>query len=201
MVLASNIAPSMKKKGKYEEAIIQRLIPYFTSKGYEVIPHSRLNVAWGPIISDVDLLLIKNGLITYVEVKSSKDKIARASEQINQTRDFVDYAYVATEKNVINWSISDVGLILVKAETIKMVKRARRFTKKPMFLSVLCLKKKCLAKLTGVDDSYIKRVDKYDLAQNAYTIKGSKCTRKYLREIVTCGEACTIFCPIVKMSK
>ena len=182
--------------GKYEEVIIKKLVAYFNSKGYEVIPHSRLNIAWGSIISDVDLLLLKDGLITCVEVKSCKDKIARAPEQINRIRDFVDYAYVATERTVKNWAVPDVGLILVQEGTIKTVKRARKFKNKPRFLSVLSLKKKCLAKMFDMNIKYMHRINKYDLAQNAYSAKGTKCNRKYLREIVTCGESCNLYCPI-----
>ena len=187
--------------GKYEEVIIKKLISYFKSKGYDVVPHSRLNIAWGPVISDVDLLLVKNGLLTCIEVKSCKDKIARAPEQVDRIRDFVDYAYVATEKIVKNWTIRDVGLILVQESAVKIVKRARKFENKPRFISVLSLKKKCLAKMFGLNIDYLNRVGKYDLAQNAYAVKGTKCSRKYLREIVTCGESCALFCPITELFK
>ncbi len=200
-MLASNIALSTKKAGRYEEAIIQKLIPFFTCKGYEVVPHSRLNIAWGPIISDIDVLLLKDGLLTCIEVKSCKDKISRAPEQINQINDFVDYAYVATEKKVKNWNTESVGLIMVNGQEIKMVKRARKFTKKPKFLSVLCLKKTCIAMMLNSSVESFQRIDKYDLAKKAYSKKGTKCTRKYLREIVTCGAKCNTFCPLTDCEK
>jgi hypothetical protein len=196
MVLASNVALSTKKAGRYEEVVIQKLIPFFIGKGYEVVPHSRLNIAWGPIISDIDILLVKNGLLTCIEVKSCKDKISRAPDQINQIQDFVDYAYVATEKTVKNWSTDNIGLILVSGQMIKIAKRAKKFTKKPKFLSVLCLKKNCIARMLASDTSCFQHIDKYDLAKKAYSKKGGKCIRKYVREVVTCGEDCDISCPI-----
>ena len=137
-----------------------------------MVTHSRLNIAWGPIISDIDILLVKNGLLTCVEVKSCKDKISRAPDQINQIRDFVDYAYVATEKKVKNWKTENVGLILVNGEKIKIEKRARKFTKKPQFLSVLCLKKNCIARMLTPNITSFQHTDKYDLAKQAYSKKG-----------------------------
>jgi hypothetical protein len=200
LVLAANVALSKKKAGRYEEIVIQKLIPYFIGKGYEVVPHSRLNIAWGPIISDIDVLLIKDGLLTCVEVKSCKDKISRAPEQINQIKDFVDYAYVATEKAVQNWSTENVGLILVNGNTIKVMKKARKFSKKPTFLSILCLKKSCLNRMLTSDFTNFQHIDKFDLAKKVYSKRGSKCTRKYIREIVTCGENCSV-CPIDDYNK
>ena len=200
MVLVANIAKSKKKLGKYEKAIINRLKEYFLCQGYEVVPHSRLNIAWGSILSDVDLLLLKENLLTYIEVKSCRDKISRAPEQIERIKDFVDYAYVATERAVPSWSIPKVGLILVNGDNIDVIKVAKKFRNKPKFLSLLMLKKKCLATFFSVDINSLRQIDKYDLAQNVYTLKVFKCNREYLREIATCGENCSAFCPIKEQS-
>jgi Holliday junction resolvase-like predicted endonuclease len=196
MILAQNICKSTKHVGKYEEKIIQTLAAYFQLEGYEVVPHSSLNIAWGSVISDVDLLLIKNQLLTFVEVKSSKDKIARAKKQIDRVKDYVDYAYVATEKNVEDWALVKVGLIRVRDRTVTLLKNPSKFSKKPRFYSVATLKKKCLARLFGIDNRHILSVSKYELAKHVYTKR--KCTRSILREIVTCGELCATNCPIVK---
>jgi len=201
VVVVANIRNSKKRIGKYEKVIIQRLAEYFSYKGYQVVPHSRLNIAWGSIISDVDLLLLKDGLLTYVEVKSFKDKVARATQQIEQVRDFIDYAYVATERKVSNWNLPNVGLIHVQEKSIKLLKRAKRFTGKPNFLSILSLKKKCLGKFFGSNIDYLMHVDKYDLAQNVCAVKAQECNRVYLREIVTCGESCSLACPVTELSK
>lgn len=201
MVLVANIAKSKKRLGKYEKTIINRLTEYFLCKGYEVVPHSRLNVAWGSILSDVDLLLLKDNLLTCVEVKSCRDKIGRAPEQIERIKDFVDYAYVATEREVPNWNIPKVGLILIQDDCINVVRVAEKFQNKPKFLSLLTLKKKCLGMFFSVDINSLRQIDKYDLAQNVYTLKAAKCSRDYLREIATCGENCSVFCPMTEHSK
>ena len=118
MVLAQNIYKSTKRIGKYEEKIIQTLTNHFQLKGYEVVPHSSLNIAWGSILSDVDLLLIKDCRLTCVEVKSSRDNLGRAEQQIDRLMDYVDYAYVATDKHVKNWEMAKVGLIHIQENQI-----------------------------------------------------------------------------------
>jgi len=194
MILAQNIYKSTKHIGKYEERIIQTLTEHFQLKEYEVIPHSSLNISWGSVISDVDLLLIKNQLLTYVEVKSSKDNLARAKQQIDHVVDYVDYAYVATEKHVKDWEMVNVGLIHVQDGTVTLLRKARKLSGKPRFCSVATLKKKCLARFFGMENRYLMSVSKYELAQYVYTKR--ECTHSILREIVTCGELCTTTCPI-----
>jgi len=196
MVLMANIAKSKKRIGRYEEKIIQSLAEYFRYEGYEVVSHSRLNVAWGSILSDIDLLLLKDGLLTYVEVKSCRDNIARATEQVECVKDYIDYAYVATERKVRNWNVPKVGLIHIQEDIITFVKAAKKFQNKPRFLSILTLKKKCLAKFFEADINYLTHVDKYDLAQTVYATKANSCTRECLKEITTCGESCNMPCPI-----
>ena len=197
MVMAQNIAKSTKRIGRYEEKIIQTLTKYFWINGYEVIPHSSLNIAWGSIVSDVDLLLLKDHILTYVEVKSSRDNLARAKQQIDRMMDYIDYAYVATDKQVKNWNMPNVGLIYVQEETVVIVKKAKKFSNKPKFYSIVALKKKCIAMFFGNNNRYIMLVNKYELAQHVYTKR--KCTRACLKEIVTCGELCDVNCPIVQM--
>jgi hypothetical protein len=195
MVLAQNVYKSTKRIGKYEEKIINTLTKHFQLKGYEAIPHSSLNIAWGSILSDVDLLLIKDNLLTYIEVKSSKDNFGKAEQQIDSVMDYVDYAYVATDRNVKNWELAKVGLIRVQGEKVNLIKRAKKFSKKPRFYSVATLKKKCLIRFFGMENRYIRAISKYELAQIVYTKK--KCTRDILREIVVCGELCDSNCPIL----
>ncbi|HDQ05645.1 MAG TPA: hypothetical protein ENN36_02840 [Candidatus Bathyarchaeota archaeon] len=199
MVLAQNVYKSTKRIGKYEEKIIQTLTKHFQLKGYETIPHSSLNIAWGSILSDVDLLLIKGNQLIYIEVKSSRDSLGKAAQQIDRITDYVDYAYVATDRNVKNWEMPEVGLIHVQGEKVTLIKRAKKFSKEPRFYSVATLKKKCLIRLFGAENRYLMAVNKYELAQLVYTKK--KCTRDVLREIVTCGELCATNCPIEKKER
>lgn len=196
MVLAQNIYKSTKCVGKYEEQIIKTLTKYFSLNGYEVVPHSSLNIAWGSVLSDVDLLLVKGQSLTYVEVKSTRDNLDRAKHQIDRAMDYVDYAYVATNKHVANFEMDKVGLIIVREEMVHVLKKARKFSNKPRFYSVVTLKKKCLSRFFGIDNRKLGLVSKYNLAQHVYAKNKCVCTRNVLKEIVTCGDLCSSSCPI-----
>ena len=194
MVLGQNIAKSTKRMGRYEEKIIESLKKHFLLKGYEVIPHSSLNIAWGSIISDIDVLLLKNQTLTCIEVKSSRDNLARAKQQIDRLMDYVDYAFVATDKQIKSLDVPNVGLLHVEGESITVLKRAKKFSSEPRFYSMVALKKKCIAKFFGTKDSHIMIVNKYELAQAVYFKRN--CSRECLKEIVTCAGICNVKCPI-----
>ena len=87
MVVTQNIHKSTKHVGKYEEIIIQSLVTYFQLNGYEALPHSSLNIAWGSILSDIDILLVKENQLVCVEVKSHRDKLSKAPKQIDRIKD------------------------------------------------------------------------------------------------------------------
>lgn len=194
MIIAENVAKSAKHLGAFEAKIIDTLTEHFQKSGYEVIPHSSLNIAWGRVLSDIDLLLIKDQLLTYIEVKSSRDNLARAHKQIDRIKDYIDYAYVATDKHVKKWNYRTVGLVFVKDKEVKVVRKAMRFQSKPRFYSVASLKKKCLVRFFGTGNPYLLYENKYDMAEKVYTEK--ECNRLLLKEIVTCGELCSSKCPI-----
>lgn len=195
MVLAQNIYKSTKRIGSSEEKIILVLVNYFRNRGYEVIPHSSLNFAWGSVLSDVDILLLKDQLLTYVEVKSVRDNIARARKQIDRIMDYVDYAYVATSKKTTTFEMDGVGLLTVDEDAVTVIKKPKRFKTKPRFYSVVTLKKKCLLRFFGFGKHYDIAATKYDLAQAVYQKNKCLCTRDVLKEIVTCGDQCSC-CPI-----
>ncbi len=201
MTITKTVYKSTKHIGEHEEAIIKTLTEYFKIQGYDVFPHSSLNIAWGSVISDVDLLLIKNQTLTYVEVKSSKDKISRAKQQIERVKDYVDYAYVATSKQKTNFEMPKVGLIKICKGEIKVSKIAEKFSNKPSFYSVSTLKKKCLIRFLGENKSYLTCTNKYKLAQNVYTKKEYLDMRQLLKEIVTCGDLCSSNCPLSEKGK
>lgn len=196
MILAQNICKSTKHIGRHEEKIIKTLTKHFLINGYEVVPHSSLNIAWGSVLSDVDLLLLKDQLLTYVEVKSAKDNIAKAKRQIDRIMDYVDYAYVATDKHITTFEMDRVGLIKVKEDAVTILRKAKKFSCKPRFYSVVTLKRKCLSRFLGTDSRHLMLVSKYDLAQHVYARKNCKCTHSILKEIVTCGDLCSTNCPI-----
>jgi hypothetical protein len=197
MIAEKNISKSTKHVGEYEEELIQTLADYFKVNGYEVIPHSSLNIAWGSVISDVDLLLIKNQLLTYVEVKSSRDNMGKAKQQIDRIKDYFDFAYVATNKHATNFEMNKVGLIKIREDKVEVIKKAQRFSNKPTFYSIATLKKKCLFRFLGQDIHYLGCIRKYELAQNVYAKGDSANMRKMLKEIVTCGDLCASNCPLL----
>jgi Holliday junction resolvase-like predicted endonuclease len=198
MVLGKNIRSSTKHLGSFESKIIRSLVHFFGLKGYEVVPHASLNIAWGSILSDIDLLLVKDGLLTYVEVKSRRDNLAKAIVQIEKVKDYFDYAFIATDRQIGDLDTSNIGLISVKGDKAKLIAKAGRFKNKPTFSSLISLKKKCLVKFVGNGGARPTHVSKYELARYVHEVRTSECTRKCLREIVTCGDTCDTHCPITK---
>ena len=201
MVQARNINGSTKRVGRYEAKIIQSLTEYFQKNGHEVIPHARLNIAWGSILSDIDLLLLKENALTYVEVKSRRDKLLKALQQIDRVKDYVDYAYIATDRIVGDWNFPKVGLISVHGNVVTFEKKTKRFTNRPRFSSIVSLRKKCLVRFLGNGHACRIYVNKYELAQYVHIVRKSECTRECLKEIVTCGNTCDTYCPISKFAK
>jgi len=157
-----------------------------------------LNVAWGSILSEVDILLLKDDKLTYIEVKSRKDKISKALQQIGGVKDYVDFAYVATNKLLKEWNIPEIGLIYVQNNEVTLVKEPTRFRDRPRFTSIVSLKKKCLTRFLGNGRACRTYVAKYDLAKYVYIVRKNECTRECLKEIVTCGSSCDGICPIAK---
>jgi hypothetical protein len=201
MVQAENINSSAKRFGIYEIKLIKNLAQYFFIKGYKVVPHAQLNIAWGRVLSDIDLLLLKDGTLTYVEVKSREDKLLKALVQIERIKDYIDYACVATNRLVSNWSFGAVGLILVHDNAVTVVKKPTRLRGRPNFSSIISLKKECLSRFVGNGSACRTYINKYDLAQYIYTMRKGECTRECLKEIVTCGNTCDSVCPISRFVK
>jgi hypothetical protein len=196
MVQAQNIGSSTKHAGIYETGIINKLARHFQDNGYYVIPHAKLNIAWGSILSEADLLLVKENSLTYVEVKSRRDKFSKAIRQIQRMKDYVDYAYVATDRVVCMRDLPNVGLIFVRSDQVTFLKEPKRFCSIPRFSSIVSLKKKCLLRLLGNGDTCPVNFGKYELAQYVSTTRRAECTRECVKEIVTCGETCDTACPI-----
>jgi Holliday junction resolvase len=198
MVLRKNIRSSTKHLGAFEKKIIRSLVHFFELRGYDVVPHASLNIAWGSIISDIDLLLLKDGLLTCVEVKSHRDNLAKAIVQIEKVKDYFDYAYVATDRQIRGLDLSNLGLISVNGESVRLTRKAQRFENKPRLSSVISLKRKCLDRFVGSGDTHRANVNKYELARFVHEIRTNECNRSCLREIVTCGDTCDTTCPITK---
>ncbi len=195
MINTLDILRSSKREGIHEAKIIKKLIPFFENNGYQVIPHARFNIAWGNILSDLDLLLIKDNLLGVVEVKSSRDNLSRAHKQIDNIKDYVDFIYIATDYVPRKFSFENAGLIIVN-EYVQVIKTANNFLEQPRLLSVDSIPKKCLCRMSTTKKiKYLKNSSKSKLAEQIL-INSQMELKKELQQIVTCGLNCEIQCPI-----
>jgi hypothetical protein len=200
LILSPNsVKKSTKCVGPYERPLINKLCTHFEGLGFQAFPHVRLNVAWGPCISDIDALLIYDNLVIVVEVKSCHDKFSRAELQLEAISDYVDYLYVATDKLPKHWSSHKTGLLLIKHDVIDIVKHAPQLSSKPKLDSLMALPKKCLAKF--LNQHYQKKALKYELAQEILKHFGNEMLKGCLKEIVFCTECIEESCPILSWTE
>ncbi|MDE1840723.1 MAG: hypothetical protein KGI09_02465 [Thaumarchaeota archaeon] len=185
MLNSQLILKSTKRSGKYEDAIINKLQAYFIKCGYETVSHARFDIAWGSILSDVDLLLIKNNQLILVEVKSSHDNLSRAKNQIRQIEDFVDLIYVATDYYPKKWPSRKAGRIVVKDDEVRILKEAKPLDKLPKLETLISLRRESLAKLLDKSENEIKRLTKFQLAILVREINQHD-LKDRLKELVTC---------------
>jgi hypothetical protein len=185
--------------GQYERPLIALLANHFKSGGYRVFSHVRLNVALSPIVSDIDLLLLKNGELTLIEVKSSHDKFSRASSQIQGVSEFVDYAYVATDRlPTMDWTDTHIGLILANGDEVLQLVRAKKFRGEPSRNGLFQLQKKCLCRMAGVKDAGIT---KFEIVDSVHANWDAPLLRECVKCVVVCGGQCETDCPIRKFTK
>lgn len=198
MIKADNILKSSKREGRHESIIIKKLVLFFENLGYQTIPHARFNIAWGNILSDVDLLLLKNDEIVAVEVKSSKDNLKRARRQIENIKDYVDYAYVATNYIPRKFSLRNTGLIYVNGR-VMILKSPKLLSDSPRLYSLDSLPKKCLCRWAKTKNQSYSNKSKSDLA--VHILHDSDGIKSKVKEIVTCGLNCDHGCPIWDFDK
>ncbi len=198
MIKADNILKSSKREGRHESVIIKKLVVFFENLGYQTIPHARFNIAWGNILSDVDLLLLKNDEIVAVEVKSSKDNLKRARKQIENIKDYVDYAYVATNYIPRKFSLRNTGLIYVNGSVV-ILKSPKLLSDNPRLFSLDSLPKKCLCRWTKTKNQSYSNKSKSELANQI--LNNSNELKSKVKEIVTCGLNCDHDCPIWNFDK
>jgi len=141
-----NLNNSSKLLGIYEKKLIKKLTLFFKNQGYEIYPHVRLNIAWSNGLSDVDILLYKEGVVIVIEVKSKQDKLETLYDQFLRMSDYADYYYLATDKKIDVLNIKEIGIIHIGKE-INIIKNAEKIIKPPKKSSLLALKKLCLMKM------------------------------------------------------
>lgn len=199
MIDPKNILNSTKKIGKNEDKLIKNLTKHFEKQDYYVVPHSRFNIAWGSIKSDLDILLIKHNVISYIEVKSKNDKIKKALIQIDKVKDIIDYGWIATEKTTVNVDSPNIGIIKINNDEINIIKHPIKFKNQPSFETLFSLKKKCLLNFLNKEEKRKKFIFKYDIAKYIYENKKHLCNRINIKHIVTCSNDCDNNCPIFNM--
>ena len=185
MLNSQLVLKSTKKAGKYEDAIIDQLQPYFARLGYDAVPHARFDIAWGSILSDVDLLLIKDDQLILIEVKSSRDNLSRAKNQIREIEDFVDLIYLATDYYPRKWPSGKAGRIVVKEGQVNILKEAKPLDRLPKLETLLSLRRESLSKLLGKSMHETKKLTKFQLAILAREINQQD-LKNQLKELVTC---------------
>lgn len=187
MLDPSKVLKSTKRVGIHEKRIIAQLSKFFEESGYHVLPHSRFNIAWGSIISDVDILLIKDNILTLVEVKSSHDNLQRITKQFSAIQDYVDYAFVATDYHPRKKIPGKIGIIVATDEKIEIIRDAKQLVRNPSLDSVMSLKKSALSNLLGLPDGKVSRISKFELAARITKKTDGSLLKEHLKSIVTCN--------------
>lgn len=185
MLKSNQILKSKKRQGIYENVIISKIEVYFKNLGYDVVSHARFNIAWGSIISDVDILLIKGNKLTVVEVKSSRDNIMKAEHQIRKIEDFVDEVFLACDFLPKKIPCDTAGFIFVNGEKIEILRTPKILTKKPSVESLMLLHKSSLGKLLGLKSIECNKESKSNLVSMVQEID-SDTLKSQLKEIITC---------------
>jgi hypothetical protein len=196
-LLSPFIEPSKKAIGRFEKPLIQLVSQFFDQLGYKCYPHASLNLAWANILSDIDVLLVKDNALTVVEVKSKRDNLRKGRHQLLGIADYVDYAFVATDKRVRDWDDKEIGLILIEDGKPRIATEAKRFVSRPGMKSLFGLQKKCLVRMTGRKSSY---ESKCDVAEETSLLGDDDTLKQCVKEIVICGRRCETDCPIWEYS-
>jgi hypothetical protein len=179
------------------------LASYFENRGFKAYSHVRLNVSWGNIISDVDLVIMDENKMLGVEVKSRKDQFRNAFQQTGKLCDFFDGVYIASDKpeRVIerNWQDKRIGLLLIENGKITE-KECKPLLTKPRHSALVMLRKICLLRLAKAIDNNIGG-NKNKLAFDILVATKSEPLRLVLKSIVTCERKCESACPIWDLEK
>lgn len=188
---------SKKQLGKNEKKLMAYVQDFFQKKGYYVQTHSRLNIAWSSIISDVDLIAFNDDEVIITEIKSKKDHIYRALQQLEKVKGFSDKLYVATDTNFesINFNKWDdeIGLLIIKDKDVTEIKSAKKIKSIPKDNSIAKLKKKCLVRLSKLLNipRYLSKKDIEEKLRISFVEEDLK---KIVKEIAICSENCEDSC-------
>jgi len=184
---------SPKNLGDYEEPLMIKISEHFQELGFQTHPHSSLNFAWHGIVSDVDVLMVKDSLLYGVEIKSKKDDVKRAKKQIERLFHYVDYCYLAVEK-MPKRLVENAGLIIVDDWGVKIIKDAPLvdgFDKR----TFRTLKRICFTKIFNTT----RYGSKHDVVDYIWAIYSSDNLKSIFRKILLCSEKECSICPLRSM--
>lgn len=195
--------PSSKKVGPFELVLLNVLIQHFELMGFQVYPHVQLNISWGNIISDVDLVVRSTDKLLGIEVKSSRDSLKNVLTQLDRMADFFDGIYLATDRQeeTIKRKLLDQRIGLLTIHNGKIVERTCEFLHhKPRESSMMKLRKICLSRLSVALNGK-NAPSKIRLVSQIQDSIDSENLRFVLKSIVTCERKCDTDCPIWVLEK
>jgi len=184
------VRSSSKNLGDYEEPLMIKISEHFQELGFQTHPHSSLNFAWGGMVSDVDVLMVKDSLLHGVEIKSKKDNVKRAKKQIERLSHYVDYCYLAVEK-MPKRLVENAGLIVVDDWGVKIIKEAPLvdgFDKR----TFRTLKRTCFTKIFNTT----RYGNKHDVVDYIWAIYSTDKLKSLFRRILLCSEKDCSNCPL-----
>lgn len=182
----------------YEKELLDALKLYFEHKGFRVHPHVQLNISWGNIISDIDLVVEGENQLFGIEVKSKRDNLGKLVSQINRMFNYFDGVYVATDnpKWMSRKELSDerIGILIING--LQIAEKACRFTPlKPNATTMSHLRKMCLIRLSSMVSGKTKG-DKNTLIASILKNSRPEHLQQILKMIIICNKQCKENCPL-----
>jgi len=185
----SSLKKSSKKEGKYEKVLLHKILTFFFSNNFNVKHHVSLNFAWGSVLSEIDIIAVKNNNITIVEVKSMNDKISYAKHQFNTIKNFIDYFYVASDRKInSDFFEQNIGLISINNNVVK-IRDAKLLNYSIDHKDLLRLKKKCLITLNNGKTSE-KYLTKEKISEVILSKYKQNIIKKKVKKILLCHQDC-----------
>lgn len=184
----SALEKSPKKEGKLERDIIPKVAKFFRERRYETKEHVSMNLAWGRVLSEIDLIATKEEKIAVVEVKSKRDKVIRARRQLDKMRSLADYCFIASETIVRESCFSDdTGILLVGDDRIWLIRDARKLNEPVTKGTLLSLKKECLMELSG-EAGLCRRMSKDSMADFLLDNVSARDLKRKVKGVVFCSD-------------
>jgi len=187
----STLNHSPKKNGRYEEVLIDRIFNYYKERRYNIRKHVAFNIAWGSVISEIDLILQNYNEITIFEIKSKQDKIQKAHIQIEKFKKYADYIYIVSDSLIDrNMFEEEIGLIYIN-RNIDILREAKKIFYNIEDKDLKKLKKACLFKLINSDVNK-EKTNKNKIIDMIMKKYSQEKINRLFREIAFCSTSCDL---------